>query len=135
MKWSQPDDFPKETGEQLCEVIQKKGGATTVYPTYVRFIAGENWWMNPPEGYTVHRWLDESATSTHLKEPEMQDEKKKHEDWEYMLKSAIYLSLIDYQDSNGHSIPCAVRGQMEDSILKKFKKSLAERDYNIARKQ
>ena len=61
MKWRKPDDFPKETGEQLCEIIRKKFGTTTIYPTYVKFIAGENYWLSSPEGYGVHRWLDEST--------------------------------------------------------------------------
>lgn len=67
MRWRDHDDCPAETGELLVEVIQKPNdpgskGATTTYPTYVRFIASDGgWWMNPPEGYKVLRWLDEES--------------------------------------------------------------------------
>lgn len=68
MKWRKDNDFPDETGEQLCEVIQRPNdpgsmGATSIYPTYVRYIKGWDHWMNPPEGYKVNRWLDESDES------------------------------------------------------------------------
>lgn len=57
----------------------------------------------------------------------MKEEKLK--DWEYMLKSTIYLALIGYNDSNGYTIPCSVRGEMEDEILKNFKERLAKDNY------
>ncbi len=67
MQWKKASELPDETGEQLCEVIQKPNdpgsrGATTIYPTYVRYVKGDNCWLNPPEGYRVHRWLCESES-------------------------------------------------------------------------
>lgn len=54
-------------------------------------------------------------------------------DWEYMLKSCIYTSLLGYRESSGYSIPCKTREEIEDAIVGKFKKRLKEGNYDIAK--
>jgi len=49
-------------------------------------------------------------------------------EWEYMLRNSVYMTLIGYTESTGYSIPCKVRQQMEDEILKKFKSKLFRDD-------
>jgi NTP pyrophosphatase (non-canonical NTP hydrolase) len=53
-------------------------------------------------------------------------EEEKKEDWQHILEMCIYTTLIGYDDSNGHSIPCKVREEMKASIINKFKKRLEE---------
>lgn len=52
-------------------------------------------------------------------------EKEKLEDWEYALRSSIYLTLIGYEESNGKTMPCKVRENIEAKIVSEFRSRLS----------
>lgn len=57
-------------------------------------------------------------------------EDKKAIQWEYLLRTCIYATLLGVKESDGHSMPCETRDELEHKILKSFKGKLAKGNWN-----